>query len=105
MNVSGQARDEGPFIRRTLIVIGLVALAALLWMLRDVLLMVFGAVVIAALFRSLSGQFQKLGLPQGIALALSVLTVLGIVVAGGILFGSQLMAQAESLREAVPKAW
>ncbi|GAA4038488.1 AI-2E family transporter [Sphingomonas rosea] len=105
MNSPDQARDDGPFIRRTLIVIGLIALTALLWMLRDVLLMVFGAVVIAALFRSLAGQFQKLGLPQGIALALAVLTVIGIVVAGGFLFGAQLVSQAETLRDAVPKAW
>jgi len=93
------------FIRRTLIVIGLVALVFLLWLLRDVLLMVFGAVVIATLFQSLARQFQRLHLPAGAALALSVLTVFAVVGVGGWLFGAQLVTQAEGLTQAVPKAW
>lgn len=105
MNNPAQAGDDGQFIRRTLIVICLVALAVLLWMLRDVLLMVFGAVVIATLFQSLAKQFQRLKLPHGVALLLSVLTVLAILLLGFAMFGAQLVSEAENIRAALPKAW
>ncbi len=97
--------SEAQFIRRTLIVIALVALAFFLWMLRDVLLMVFGAVVVATLFRSLAVQYQRLRVPQGLALTLSVLTVFAIVGGAMALFGQQLLAQTEGLAQALPKAW
>jgi predicted PurR-regulated permease PerM len=97
--------SEAQFIRRTLIVIALVALAMFLWMLRDVLLMIFGAVVVAALFRSLASQFQRLHVPQGLALALSVLSIFAIVGGALALFGSQIIAQTETLSQTLPKAW
>ena len=96
---------DAVFIRRTLIVIALVALALLTWQLREVLLMVFGAVVIATLFQSLAKQFQRLRLPHGVALLLSVLTILAVVAVAFALFGAQLVNQAEEIRAALPKAW
>lgn len=97
--------SEARFIRRVLIVIGLLSLAFLAWSLKVVLLMVFGAVVVATLFRALAAQFERLKLPHGIALALSVLTIFGVVALAATLFGQQLVSQAESLTQAVPKAW
>lgn len=97
--------SEAQFVRRTLIVIALVALAMFLWMLRDVLLMIFGAVVIATLFRSLAAQFQRLRVPPGLALGLSVLTVIAVIGGAIALFGQQLVAQTEGLSQALPKAW
>lgn len=99
------ASGEARFVRRVLIVIALVALALFLWLLRDVLLMVFGAVVVATLFRALAAQFERLRVPPGLALALSVLTIFAIVGGAGALFGAQLLAQTESLSQALPKAW
>lgn len=96
---------EARFVRRTLIVIALVALVLLAWELRDVLLMVFGAIVVATLFRSLAGIYRKARVPEGLALALSVLTILLIVAASFALFGAQLVNQAEAIREALPRAW
>ena len=97
--------SEAQFVRRVLIVIALIALALLAWSLREVLLMVFGAVVVATLFRSLAGQFERLRLPYGLALALAVITVFAAVGITGLLFGRQLAEQAESLTKAVPAAW
>ena len=112
MEGSGRSRGMAPssigdsqFVRRTLIVIGLVGLAYLAWSLRSVLLMVFGAVVVATLFRSLSGQFQRLRVPEGMALALSVVTIFAIVGGAAALFGAQLVAQAETIGQSLPKAW
>ena len=93
------------FVRKTLIVIGLVVLVWLTWQLRDVLLMVFGAIVIATLFQSLAHQFERLRIHQGVALLLSVLTVVIIVGVGLALFGKQLFDQAEEIRAALPQAW
>jgi len=106
MNTTETARpDDKLFIRRTLIVIALVSLTWLAWQLREVLLMVFGAVVVATLFQSLAGVFRKLRLPAGVALALSVLTIVIIVLLAFALFGAQLVNQAEGIRETLPKAW
>ena len=105
MATAAPDQSDGPFIRRTLIVISLVALALFAWELREVLLMVFGAVVIATLFQSIAALFQRLRLPQGIALFLAVLSVLLIVAVSVALFGAQLVGQYEQIRETLPKAW
>lgn len=101
-NVTGLT--EAQFVRRVLIVIALVALALLAWALRDVLLLVFGAVVVATMFRALAAEFQRLRLGYRLSLALSVLTVLGVVALCIWLFGAQVASQAESLSKALPEA-
>ncbi|URD61250.1 AI-2E family transporter [Sphingomonas sp. KRR8] len=98
--------SDAVFVRRTLIVLALTALLFLLWTLRDVLLLVFGAVVFATLFQALAGQYKRIGIKRdGLALALSVLTILAVFGGGVWLFGAQVMSQAEGLSQAVPKAW
>ena len=59
---------EADFVRRALIVIALAALALLLWQLRTVLVLLFGAVVVATIVRAIAEPFSKhLRLPDGIA--------------------------------------
>ena len=99
------AMPDSLFVRRTLIVIGLVALVLLAWELREVLLMVFGAVVVATLFRSLAGVYRKARIPEGLSLFLAVLTVLLVVAICFALFGAQLVNQYEQIRETLPRAW
>ncbi|UUR08405.1 AI-2E family transporter [Sphingomonas glaciei] len=93
------------FIRRTLIVIALAALTFLAWELREVLLMVFGAVVVATLFQSIAGVYRKARIPEGLSIALAVITVLLVVAICLALFGAQLVSQYEQIRETLPKAW
>jgi predicted PurR-regulated permease PerM len=98
--------SERAFIRRVLIVLGLAALAFLLWQLRIVLVMLFGAVVIATIFRALADIIRKrLKLPDALAVGTSVLLILGTVVGLAAIFGSQVSQQVETLGEALPKAW
>ncbi|MFC7537091.1 AI-2E family transporter [Sphingomonas sp. GCM10030256] len=102
----GAGTSEAQFVRRVLIVIALVALALLAWMLRSILLMVFGAVVVATLFRAFAeaiGRWTRL--PPNLSLLLSVLIVATVIGSAGALFGGQIIAQAEGLSEAIPKAW
>ena len=94
------------FVRRVLIVLALVGLFYLAWQLRHLVLMLFGAVVIATIFRALSDLICRwTRLPDAVAVALSVMFVLGLLAGLGALFGAQIAAQVETLKEAVPAAW
>ena len=97
---------ERAFIRRTLIVLALASLFFLAWNLRGVILMLFGAVVVASIFRAIADMLRKrLRFPDGVAVGASVLIVLGIVAGLAMLFGSQVASQVELLKETLPKAW
>lgn len=102
---SAQLMTDKVFVRRTLIVVAILALFALAWLLREVLLMVFGAVVVATLFRALASLYQRAKVPEGAAVGLSVLTVVVIVGGAIFLFGAQFLSQAQDLSSAVPQAW
>lgn len=100
------AASDRKFVRRVLIVIGLVALAFLAWQLRAVLVMLFGAVVVATVFRSLADpicRWTRLpsGVSVGIAIALVFLGLAGLIA----LFGAQVGNQVELLSTALPEAW
>ena len=107
MEIDRDPGDTGdlPFIRRALIVIGLVAGAFLMWELRYVLVLLFGSVLVATIIRSIASPFKThLRLPDGVAVAISVLLIAGA--AGGTfwLISSQVSAQAAHLAEALPKS-
>lgn len=97
---------ESMFIRRAVIVIALVALAALLWRLRDMLLLIFGAIVVAVIFRALAAPLhRRLGLPNGVALAMAVLLLAAAIGVGAWLFGGEIVAQGRALAESLPGSW
>ena len=102
----GQPGSERVFVRRVLIVLGLVTLFYLAWELRSLFLMLFGAVVIATIFRALADQIAKLTrCREGIAVAVSILIILASVLLLILLFGSHVVQQAQLLRDALPAAW
>ena len=97
---------ERQFIRRVLIVIALLAVTFLLWQLRSLVLMLFGAVVVATVFRALADVIRnRTGLPDGIAVASSIVLILGSIAALIAVFGGQIGAQIHVLTEALPSAW
>ena len=99
-------KSEHTFVRRVLIVLGLAALFFLVWQLRVLLLMLFGAVVVATIFRAVADNISRFTrLPNGVATALSILVVLGSLAALIALFGAHLGQQLQSLRESLPRAW
>jgi predicted PurR-regulated permease PerM len=100
---------EGPWqpaalARATLIVGGLVVLALVLWQLVNVLLLIFGAIVVAIILRSIAGLIERY-LPFGnkAALALACLFILLLVAAFTILLGAQISGQVASLSQELPK--
>ena len=102
--------DEGlsdrEFTRRVLIVLALGTLFYIAWQLRVVILMLFGAVVVATIFRALADQLRAwFGMRDSIAVALSVMFILGLTGALIWLFGSHFASQFEGLRENLPRAW
>jgi predicted PurR-regulated permease PerM len=94
-----------PFITQVLVTLALVALAWLLWQLSGMLLLVFGAVVVAVALRALAAWVMRYTpLHEGLALAMVVLFLLACVGLLLWLFGSQLAAQFETLRQTLPAA-
>jgi predicted PurR-regulated permease PerM len=81
--------DDGIFVRRALIVIALAAGAFLLWEVRTVLALLFGAVLVATIFRAIGDILhEKLRLPMRIAVMISVLLIAGVIALIAWLIGS-----------------
>jgi predicted PurR-regulated permease PerM len=93
------------FVRRTVFVFGVAAAMFLLWRLASVLLLLFGAVVIAAVFRTLADPIQRrTRLSEQFSLTLAVLIVLAALVACGWLFGAVLADQLQDLAGRLPQS-
>lgn len=101
----GGWRAEVAFLRRALIVLAVVALALLLWTMRDAVLLVFAAVVVAVAVLAGARPLQSwFGLPRGVALAVVALALAGALAGIGWLVGSQIRAQVGQLVERLPTA-
>jgi len=98
--------SDRQFVHRVLIVLGLTALFILAWQLRTLLLMFFGAVVVATVFRTFGDRLEKMiGCRPGIAVALSITLILGLTIGLIALFGSHVVEQVQTLRQTLPIAW
>jgi predicted PurR-regulated permease PerM len=90
--------SDGQFVRRVLIVAGIAALAALIWMLSEILLLVFASALLAVILRAVAGLFSAhAGVRPNWSLAAAGLLIAGLLVAAIYLFGAQLRAQLEVL--------
>ena len=102
----GQASGDRLFVRRVLIVLGLAALFFLAWQLRILLLMLFGAIVVATIFRAVADAISRFTrLPGSAATILSVLLVLSALGTLIAVFGAHIAEQLQTLRETLPRAW
>jgi predicted PurR-regulated permease PerM len=78
------------FLKRTLIVVAVATIPFLIWYLFGVILMTFGAIILAMLLRLGAEPFhRRLALPQSLALLLSGLLILGIIGGAAYLFGTR----------------
>ena len=74
--------DERRFVRRVLIVLGLTTLFILAWQLRTLLLMFFGAIVVATVFRAFADRIERTTrCRSSIAILASITIILLTVVA------------------------
>jgi len=94
------------FAERVIIALAIVGLGWLLWSLRSVLILLFGAVLFAVILRTIANPLrQRFGLRDGVALFLAVLFVFGLFAIAFALFGAEVYRQAQTLRETLPQAW
>jgi predicted PurR-regulated permease PerM len=94
------------FVERLVIALAVVGLALLLWQLRGLLILVFGAVLVSVILTVIAEPIARhLHLPRGVGLLLAVLVLLGLFGVALWLFGAQVAEQAGALQDRVPQAW
>jgi predicted PurR-regulated permease PerM len=96
---------EAVFIRRVLIVVGILAFAAALYLLSDILLLAFGSVLVAVVLRAIARPISRgTSLGQRLSLAAAGLGILALLGGIGYLFGAQIGDQLYSLVQNLPAA-
>ena len=93
------------FLRRVLLVAGVAIGLLALWELREIVLLVFAAALLATVLRGLADFVARHArLPDTAAFALAIVVTLGVLFAAAWLFGAQAHAQVNALAERVPQA-
>jgi predicted PurR-regulated permease PerM len=102
----GYREADGEFVRRVLIALAIVALAALVWYARYVFMLLFGALIVAAILRTTAWPMRK-WLPVGEKTAVLLAALLLLAILGGSLwlFGAEVAQQVRALTDSLPTAW
>lgn len=94
------------YIVRLLVTILILALVVAAWSLRYLLLLAFGAMLVSVILRLVAEPFhRRLGVHEGISLAIAVALLLGIFAVAFWLFGAEVVRQTRNLDEMIPEAW
>lgn len=97
---------DGVFVRRALIVVAIAGITLLLWYLVDILLLFFGAVLLAVLLRGAVVPLSaRTGMGDNWALLLTTLVLTSLLALAVFLFGSEVRAEVVKLVETLPQAW
>jgi predicted PurR-regulated permease PerM len=93
------------FVRRTLIVIALVALCYGVWLATSVLPLIFAAVLLATMLDWFADSLMRMtGASRNVALTIASLISLGLLVGFVVMFGAQVTGQLSSVFERLPQA-
>lgn len=93
------------FAKRVVIVLGVVGIGYFFWLISDVLLLVFAAVLVAILLRSFAqviSRYTRLG--EGVSICLASVLIFGCIAGAIYFFGAQLSGQLMQLGERLPEA-
>lgn len=97
--------DDITFVRRLLIVALGGALAFAFWTLTDLILLLFGAILIAVLLRALARLLSSwLPISERLAVPIALLLIISALTAIGWLFGTQIAQQMQALVATLPSA-
>ena len=97
---------ERRVFRSTVIVLATVAAAYVLWLLVDVLLLLFACALVSLILLTVTNALRRrTGLPFGVALGVSVLALLALIVGAFAFFGTTLQAEFAELATRLPAAW
>ena len=103
---SGHDSFERRVFRATVVVLATLAGAYLLWLLVDLLLLLFACALTSLIFLTITNFVRRHSrLPFGPALALSVLGVLALLVAAFWFFGATMQAEFAEFAGRLPAAW
>ncbi len=94
------------YVARVVIALTLAGCALLLWQLSDLVMVVFGAVVVAVMLHTLVSLTMKwTPMSQGVALTVVLFMLIIVFALLMWLFGAQLAGEMESLKATLPQAW
>lgn len=97
--------NAGQLATAVVIIVAVVGMAMLLVELTEFLLLVFSALVLAAIFSSLAKRVSALlPIKRGYALTISILVILAVFISVFALFGAQLTSEFDTIRESIPPA-
>jgi len=101
-----QFLTERQFARRLLILSAFVLVGIVLWLTIDLLLLVFGSVILAVLLHAIADPVARhTPVPEHLALAAAVIGLLVIFGLAGWFFGSEIQSQVSSLGDRIAEAW
>jgi predicted PurR-regulated permease PerM len=103
--VASNTVDSSTFTRRVLFVLGAVLLLVLMWHLADVLVLVFGATVVAVALRALAARLEGWHVPPRWSLVSALLLLLAFGTLVVLWIGDPLAEQLSRLREGLPAAF
>jgi predicted PurR-regulated permease PerM len=96
---------EAEFVRFTLIFVGIVALALAFYKLSDIILLVFGSILVAVILRAIARPIMRgTAMSERLALLASGLGVAAVLGGTGYLFGSRISEQLSVLAANLPQA-
>lgn len=94
------------FVERLVIALLVLGLALLLWNLRVLFMLVFGAVLVSVILNLIARPLrERFRFPAGLALLGAVLVVGGVLGLAIWMFGAEVSRQSSNLREMIPQAW
>lgn len=90
------------FLKRTVIVVAVAVIPVVIWYLSGVILMAFGAIILAMLVRLGAQPFMRwLSVPEPLALVISGLVILIVIGGTGYLFGSRIAGEFQDVAQRV----
>lgn len=99
------ANSDALFVRRLLWAVLVLAIALLIWDLRFIVVLAFGAVLLGVLWHAAAKSLHRhLRIPEGLGLAVTVAAVVAFAIGMLFLFGSEIASQAEAIAAALPDA-
>jgi predicted PurR-regulated permease PerM len=105
-NPSTARGSDFDFVRRVLIVVAIAVVVGAIWALSDILLLLFGSILVAVVLRAIADPIaRRLRIRDRWALALAGLLVVSSLAVGIFLFGAQLASQMRGLVEQLPMAF
>ncbi|WP_300973563.1 AI-2E family transporter [Sphingomonas sp. LHG3406-1] len=97
---------ERRVFRATVVFLATCVAAYLIYVLIDVLLLLFACSLVALIFLTMTNAIRRrTGIPFGVALGASVLTLLGVLVGAFTFFGTTMQGEFTTLAQQLPAAW